>query len=520
MDLSRYVDLFFAEAEEHIAGSHRVLLELERDPGSSGALEELFRHVHTLKGMAASMGYEAAAAVAHAVEHLLDQLRRGVIPVDGAVIDSLLSGIDGFEDAIAAFRGAAEDAPAESAAGGEAGRVGARGGEGRAALVRVRQDRLDALADQVGELVIARERLRALLELNPDPELRDAVGEVSALVAMVRDRALELRMVPAGEVLGRLPRLVRDAARTLEREVELTLEGRDEELDRSLVGELGDLLVHLVRNAVDHGIEPPAERRAAGKPGTGRIRVGVERERAAVLVRVEDDGRGLQRERILRGARERGWLPDGCDGDGDGEVDLAALISRPGFSTAERITEVSGRGVGLDAVRSRVEALGGDWVVRSEEGKGTTFLLRLPTSLVIVKALLVRAAGELYSVPLAGVAEVGELPVSEAGDDRVEWHGERLPALSLPALLRGAGCAPLPDPVPLLVLEASGSRFALLVEALVGQHDAVVKPFDPPIGTKQLFGGATVRRDGQPSLVLDAERLARQLAGRSLATGR
>jgi two-component system chemotaxis sensor kinase CheA len=506
MDVSRYADLFHAEAEEHLAGSHRLLLELERAPCRAEALEELFRHVHTLKGMAAAMGYDSAAGMAHALEHLLDQLRRGALAVDAGVVDSLLGGLDGFQGAIAAPRGSS----GPPAAGGAPSPAGAAEPEGKSTLVRVRQDRLDALADEVGELVIARERLRALVERHPDPELREAADEVAALVGLVRDRALELRRVPAGEVLGRLPRLVRDSARALGREVELTLEGRDEELDRSLVAELGDLLVHLLRNAVDHGIEPPEERRAAGKAAAGRIRVAVERERATVLIHVEDDGRGLDRERILRRARERGWLGEDADG---ADVDLASLIARPGFSTAERVTEVSGRGVGLDVVRARVEALGGDWGVRSEGGKGTAFLLRLPASLAIVKALQVEAAGELYSVPLACVAEVGELAAAEAGDDAVEWRGETLPALSLPALLARRPVTP-PDPVPLLVLEASGTRLALLVDRLGGQHEAVPKPFDAAAGTVPIFGGATLRRDGRPSLVLDADRLARLLAGR------
>ncbi|HET7321366.1 MAG TPA: chemotaxis protein CheW, partial [Longimicrobiaceae bacterium] len=369
------------------------------------------------------------------------------------------------------------------------------------------------LLDHLGELVIARDRLERQAARLADSELGEAVAAVTRLVGGLRDEVLGLRTVPVGEVFGRFPRLVRDAARALGREVALELVGEDEELDRSLTSELGDLLVHLVRNSVDHGIEPPEEREREGKDRVGHLRLAAERTRGGVVVRVEDDGRGLQRNRILERAVERGLVPAGrAEALTDDEV--FRLITLPGFSTAAEVTEVSGRGVGLDAVRARVAALGGALEVSSEEGEGTTFSLRLPLSLSLVRVLLLEAAGETYAVPTSAVVEVGEFAEHEVERaEEGEWldvRGERLSLLRLPSLLEvEARSAP---PLPVLVLEGAERRFALAVDRLLRQRELVVKPFDGTLQMVKVFSGAALLADGRPCLMLDAARLAARAA--------
>jgi two-component system, chemotaxis family, sensor kinase CheA len=371
------------------------------------------------------------------------------------------------------------------------------------AIVRVPQVRLDALVDQVGELMIARDRLRRAAAAEAGSELEESLDAVSRLIEELREEIMRLRMVPVGEVFDRFPRMVRDAARALDRKVELEISGRDEEVDRGLLNEVADLLVHLLRNAVDHGIEPPREREKAGKPPAGRIRVSASREGSTVRIEVRDDGRGLQRERILEAAAERGLLP--ARGGDVSDAELWGLLTTAGFSTSERITDVSGRGVGLDMVRSRVQALGGSLEIRSEVGKGAAFALRLPLSLTLVRALRLRAGGAYYSIPLSGIVEVAE--VAEHDGRTLKVRDEILPALDLRRLLAsGVAGEGEEGEEAVVVIEFGGRRAGLIVEGLEGQHQAVVKPFDAPRPMVEVFSGATILPDGRPSLILDPAR--------------
>lgn len=381
-------------------------------------------------------------------------------------------------------------------------------------IVRVPQDRLDRLVDQMGELLIARDRLQRAAErtAGDDPALGDALEAASRLIDELREEILRLRMVPVGEAFDRFPRLVRDAARSLGRAVELEVVGGHEEVDRGLLNEVADLLVHLLRNAVDHGIEPPEERGAKGKPPIGRIRLRAAREGATVRIEVADDGRGIDRERVLATARERGLVAPGEEPD---EAGVLALLTSPGFSTSERVTGVSGRGVGLDVVRARVRALGGGLEIRSQPGAGSTFALRLPLSLTLIQALRFEAGGAYYSVPIAAVIEVADLSVVD--DEAADFRGARVPVLDLRGLLAGGRGADPVDADPSVIVVAFGEECAaLLVGGLVGQHQAVVKSIDAPPGAPPIFAGATVLPEGRPSLVLDPARvvaLANGMAG-------
>jgi two-component system chemotaxis sensor kinase CheA len=652
MDLNKYAALFLAESREHLTSCNRLLLEWERDPASTEAVPGLFRAIHSLKGMAATMGYGRLADLAHRTEHLLDAVRGGRAPGGAAVVDLLLKSVDALERAVddaaagadAAFDpgelpaaleaaaaapvgappavaakrsrrkgGKASRTPAPSVSppadppvppaefGTEAGRVvrveirpdaplvGARahlalrraerlgkvtgvlppaasfdssGFDGRftfrldtpagetqivaaveaagdiasvavdadtaqtaewrvptaavpaaapaarSGQVRVDRRRLDALMSQVGELVVARNRLLELAQHQPGGELEALGARISRLVSDLQAEIIEARMTPVWQVFDRFPRAVRDLARHLGKQVRFEMEGEGIELDRAILDELGDPLLHLLRNAVDHGLESPEERHAQGKPSEGRLVLAAARERSSVAIRIQDDGRGIDRGAILAKARREGVVGP--------EVELLTddlllkVLGRPGFSTAERVSSVSGRGVGIDVVLTRVRAQGGAVEIASTPGAGTTFTLRLPQTLAILRVLTARVGTERYLLPLSYVAETVEFdtqPATEVqGREAIVLRDRVIPTVHLRALL-GVSGGDVPPRRPGLVLEVGDRRSAVVVDALMGQQEVVVEPFDAPRGTPPLFSGATILADGTPALILDAAAL-------------
>jgi two-component system chemotaxis sensor kinase CheA len=308
-------------------------------------------------------------------------------------------------------------------------------------------------------------------------------------------------------VFDRFPRLVRDAARVLDKQVEFVMEGRDIELDRSMLDELGEPLVHLLRNAVDHGIEQPADRVGAGKLPAGRLTLSAARDRSSVLVSVRDDGRGIDRGRVLARARAIGAVDRATTELTDDE--LFRLVSLPGFSTAQTVTDISGRGVGVDAVHSRVRAIGGAIELSSRPGEGTCVTLRLPLTLAIVRALVAGVAGERYAIPLTHVRETaavdGDMLATVRGREVLLLRDEVFPVLRLRhAVGLPAGDASASEAV---VVEAGGRRAAVIVDECVGQQEVVVKQFDSVRGALTIFGGATILGDGAPALIVDAASL-------------
>jgi two-component system chemotaxis sensor kinase CheA len=309
-------------------------------------------------------------------------------------------------------------------------------------------------------------------------------------------------------VFDRFPRLVRDAARSVGKTVELIIEGKEVELDRSMLDEVGDPIVHLLRNAVDHGIEAPEARRAAGKPEQGRLTLSAIRDRSAVAIRVADDGRGIDRARVLKRAIEGGLVEPTRTELSDEE--LLRIISRAGFSTAETVTDLSGRGVGIDAVYNRVRSLGGSVDIRTAPGQGTTVTLRLPLTLAIVRSLLARIGDETYAVPMTHVSETVELQPaivrSLKGKEVLMLREEVLPVLRLRGLVGFDGPAKR-GMEQVVVVEMAERRAALVVDELIGQQEIVVKQFDGVRDGLALFGGATILGDGAPALIIDVSSL-------------
>ncbi len=373
--------------------------------------------------------------------------------------------------------------------------------------VRIDLRRLDALMNLMGEMVIARGRLEQAVAPHDDPDLLEATGALGRLIGELQGGILASRMVPAWQVFDRFPRVVRDAARSLGKELDFAIEGRDIELDRALLEQIGDPLVHLLRNAIDHGIEGPAERAAAGKPGAGRLTLSAARDRSAVVIRVTDDGRGIDRARMLARGQADGTIDQARTELT--EEDLLRMIARPGFSTAERVTEISGRGVGVDAVVSRVRQLGGSVDLRTAEGKGTAITIRLPVTLAIIQALLARVGDETYALPLTHVRETLQLTPGVVrrvrGNDVLVLRDEVLPLLDLRRIVD----LPVRDAEgsQIVVLEVADRRAGLVVDQLRGQQEIVVKPIDGARGAASCFSGATILGDGVPALILEATSL-------------
>jgi two-component system chemotaxis sensor kinase CheA len=361
---------------------------------------------------------------------------------------------------------------------------------------------------QVGELVVARNRLVDLALRRADPELEATAERVARLVSGLQTEVIQARMTPVGEVFERFPRLVRDLARDLGKQVRFEMEGEDIELDRAVLDEIGDPLLHLIRNAMDHGLETPEERIAAGKPAQGRLLLSAGRERNSVAIRVSDDGRGIDRAAILAKAHREGVVDASTESLSDDL--LLKVLARPGFSTAREVSGVSGRGVGVDVVATRVRTLGGTLAIQTAAGKGTTWVVHVPLTLAIVRALLTSVGSERYAVPLAYVAETVEFDrrsVTAVRDrEALVVRDQAIPTVHLRDLV-SLEPGQVPRYRPTVILEVGERRAALVVDALLGQQDIVVEPFDAPRGMPSFFGGATILADGAPALILDAAAL-------------
>lgn len=554
MNTKRYAELFRAEARERLGEMNTSLLALERGEGAD-RVAELFRAVHTVKGMAAAMGYIAVRDLSHALETLLDLLRRGMMAITPAVIETLFESVDTLESAIVSVSQDANDQVDVSAAVASLESLTAIAAqevdglnptmewptmrvpdltppvprpaaptptatpvpaaspqpvsqaERTQRFVRVDAARLDTLMTLIGELVIARGRLQDIARKIADPALSETVLNSSRLIGSLQTEITTARMVPVGQAFERFERMVRDTAHSLGKKVVFEILGSDIEVDKSVLDEIGDPVMHLLRNSLDHGVETPAERRVAGKPAVAKLTLSAARERSSVVIRVSDDGRGIDMNKVLERALAAGLVD--ADHGLLSDAEILALIARPGFSTTSKVTEISGRGVGLDVVATRVRSLGGSVELSTDAGAGTEIRLELPMTLAIIHALLARSENELYALPITHVVETmvvdPSMVIVEDGKEMLEVRGQLVPAIRLrdrvghPSDARKSHAA---------ILDLPDGRLSLLVDEFVGQQEIVVKSFDAAKGMPQLFNGATILTNGSPALILDAQGIA------------
>ncbi|MFT3850387.1 MAG: chemotaxis protein CheA [Propionivibrio sp.] len=377
--------------------------------------------------------------------------------------------------------------------------------------IKVPSDRLDALINRVGELVIAGAGTYAKAARAGQPDLHESASLLLSLVEDIRDMTLGLRMVPIGEVFSRFPRVVRDVSKELGKAIELTISGAEAELDKSMVEKLGDPLMHLIRNSMDHGIESAEERLAAGKPAQGTVRLNAFHESGTIVVEVSDDGKGLDPARILAKAVEKGLVAEGAN---PSEPDIFRLILEPGFSTAEKVTNLSGRGVGMDVVRANVEAMRGTLDIQSVPGRGTTMRLCLPLTLAIIDGFHVGVGASHFIVPLDMVIECVELPPGIDNVDYMELRDEALPFVRLRELFGERGAA---QPRPrVVIVRFGGRRIGLVVDRIHGKCQAVIKPLGPLFENVPCVSGSTVLGGGEVALIIDIAQLAQDVVAREI----
>jgi two-component system, chemotaxis family, sensor kinase CheA len=378
--------------------------------------------------------------------------------------------------------------------------------------VRVRTELLDYFLDTVGELLLATARLRELGKVLPEgsrPPIEEGVYRLQALVKDLHDKVMSARMTPLSLITDRLPRAARDIARRKEREVDLVVTGAEIELDRAILDELADPLLHLLRNCIDHGLESAEERVAAGKSPRGRVLVSVRRARDRVVLEMEDDGRGMNAAKLKAAAVARGALSaEAAARMSDREAFLLACL--PGVSTAKDVSELSGRGVGMDAVKRVVENVGGTLEIESELGRGTRFTLRLPLTVAVVHLLLVGVGDEVFGLPIAkvvGAMEADGEKLERSRETPLLPHGQGLlPVYGLDSLV-GIDVPPRQGPRPYVVMEGDAGRVALAVDRLVGQEEVVLKPLSRPLDLLPGLSGVTILGSGRPVFILDVPRL-------------
>jgi two-component system chemotaxis sensor kinase CheA len=561
-----FLRAFRDESLELLDDIEQGVLVLEDNPTDVVTINSIFRAFHTFKGGAGFLHLEALHVLAHELESLLDAVRRAELGITSDIIDLVLSSADALKhftrEISAQLQGEHPGAPIHVPTRKIVGRVQAllRGektstgsaahvadtsevltfsgsvvemsdptamlsnvrptstgtiGESAAAKAFVKLDtaKLDNLVDIVGELVIA----QSMVVQDPDVQkinslqLVRCLRQLGRITTDLQRNAMSLRMVPIRSMFHKMKRLVRDLATRQQKHVQLVLEGEDTELDRNIVEKLGDPLVHMIRNAVDHGLEDPADRVAKGKPDLGTIRLSASHQRGGIVIRIQDDGRGLDRERILDRATKRGLVKAS---ENLTESEIFSLIFLPGFSTVEKITELSGRGVGMDVVRRNIESLRGKIEIRSLPGRGTIFTILLPLTLAIIDGLLVGVGNDRYIIPTLSVRESfrpepGMVSSVHEQGEVVSVRGRQTPLLRLGRYLGTPSRAINPEDGIVIVVESGESARGLLVDELIGKQEVVVKSLGAAFAKQSMLAGGAVLGDGWVGLILDVDTLVK-----------
>ncbi|KZS43728.1 chemotaxis protein CheA [Paenibacillus glucanolyticus] len=684
MDMNQYLTMFIDESNDHLQSLNENMLQLESNPDDIGIVQIIFRSAHTLKGMAATMGYEDLASLTHQMENVLDLVRNEKLKMQDFIFDTLFKSLDALESMVqditeggdgkadvsaivaslqsivrgegalpnggiadeshsaAAVQGIeldefqfsvldqsiseghkvlyiqvtlredcqlkavraymvfetlersgeivktypdvqeieqgefdrvfslyyitqrdteeiesqilgvseiettsvvaldhetlqqmvqesaataetvksvdAETAPAatklaetkSAPSPAKESKASTRnaGGGNPSRTIRVDIERLDVLMNLFSELLIDRVRLEQLATESKNQELTDTVEHMSRVSSDLQNIVLKLRMVPVDTVFNRFPRMVRDLAKTLDKKIDLIITGADTELDRTVIDEIGDPLVHLLRNSADHGVEPVADRIAAGKPETGTVHLRAFHSGNNVFIEIEDDGRGIYRENILKNALKKGVVTE-AEAASMSDDEVNQLLFAPGFSTAEKISDVSGRGVGLDVVKSKIVALGGNVTIYSTPGKGTNFSVQLPLTLSIIAAMLIRMGSEKYAIPLSSIVETAIIKRGQIkqvhGSRMIQFRESLIPVISLSRLFEVPDFdEELEEETEIVVIRKGDRLAALTIDDFIGQSEIVIKNLGKYLPAIQGISGATILGDGQVALIIDA----------------
>jgi two-component system, chemotaxis family, sensor kinase CheA len=521
---ARLLEIFREEAGERLDRVVATLLAIDAGEPAADATDSLFRDVHSLKGGAGLVGLDQVRDVAHAAEELLSGVREAGQTVPKDLVAPLLAVVDAIRRGVAGEEIVPEQAIAElpAAAGAPAASTDAAPvdppvvepvltngapAQPRARIdgsIRVSAAKVDRVLDTAGTATLHQRTLAHLIDPLADERVGEALDRGEVLLDELQDAAIELRALPLSAITGSLPRYVRDLAVAEGKEAALAIHGVETQLDRTILDGLSDMLGHLLRNAIAHGIETPQERTAAGKPSRGRVELRAEQRGGRVAIEVSDDGRGVAAELLS---------------EAPGDEALADRLARPGFSTAGKVDSVAGRGVGLDAVKAHVESIGGGLAVQTEPGKGTTITLDLPLTLAVLHVLLVERRGQAFGVPVARVEEVVavEETTSLGGRPSIVLRGESITLGDMAVALGGAG-GELAERAPALILCHGGATVALACDRLLGEQSVIVKGLGPLLGRRRQYLGGAILSDGRVALIVDpAMAVAGASAGKSVA---
>ncbi|MCZ8143030.1 MAG: hybrid sensor histidine kinase/response regulator [Acetobacteraceae bacterium] len=555
---------FLTETHEGLSAVDEALLRLERAPDDAPTLAEIFRQVHTIKGTCGFLGLTRLEKVAHSAETILGLYRDGSLKVTPQGITLIFAAVDAIRHivleleqhgqepegddsaVIAALDATARgesvvpaprpevkaEAPVEAApiaapiatvapTAPRAPEAPAEAQQAESATaqqtIRVSVEVLEDLMTLVSELVLTRNQLMQLARVSSDSQISVPLQRLSHITSELQEGVMKTRMQPIGNAWAKLPRLVRDLANELGKKIDLEMRGAETELDRQVLELIKDPLTHMVRNSGDHGLEKPADRRAAGKPETGRILLNAYHQGGHIIIEIGDDGRGLPVEKIRAKVLAQGLATE-AELAQMNEHDVLRFIFRPGFSTAQQITSVSGRGVGMDVVKTNIERIGGTIELRSKEGRGTTFTIKIPLTLAIVSALIVQAGGERFAIPQIGVVELVRVGDEHEGSTRIEMikdapvlrlRDRLLPLVSLSSLLRLRD-APVGDLKGyVVVMQVGANVFGIVVDRVFDTEEIVVKPVAPILRHITMFSGNTILGDGSVIMILDPNGVAR-----------
>jgi two-component system chemotaxis sensor kinase CheA len=549
---------FVLEAREHLQTVESGLLVLEKEPSNPDTLHAVFRSFHTIKGLAGFLEFPNIQALAHEVETILDLARTAKLVMTPNLIDLTLESADyvgkevnRIEEELhgqvpresldpgtllvrvrAVIAGdhasgsqvsdavpAVEEAKPDVVRDAEADPRAKRGGATDSPAIRVDTAKLDYLLDMVGEMVIAEAMVRLDPELSgtKNTRLQRNLNQLRRVTEAVQKVAMATRLLPVGQLFQRVNRLVRDTARKAGKIAEVELVGEDTQLDKTIIEELADPIMHMVRNSIDHGIESPADRVKAGKPQAGRIQLKAYRQADHIQIEIVDDGRGLNKDRILAKARERGLIGEAVH---LADSEIFQLIFEPGFSTAEKVTDISGRGVGMDVVKRQIQKLRGKIDIQSTPGLGTTFYLKLPLTLAIVEGLVVGVGRERYVLPISSVQEMfrpveGQVSTVQGRGEMVMVRNQLLPLIRLH---RSFGVRPKHEDTArslLIVSETEGKRFVLMVDEFIGKQEVVIKSLGESLKNTTGIAGGAILGDGRVGLILDLEAIYMDRATRA-----
>ncbi len=525
MEMSEYQQLFLSEAEELVDSLNRVLVELENDPDKLSLLNELFRYSHTLKSMAQAMGYDDMAKLTHSMETALSLLRSGQLKLQRDTVDLFFKSMDVLKRLIqgvkkkkpekidvslliSRFEGIVSDISESK----EKNRVEADEAIPATAsepqAVRVPLTRLDSLMDISGELAINNSRLLNISQGIDNKNLKDTVAQVSRLVSQLQDQVMQIRLVPLEYIFAPYPRMVRDMAASEDKEVELIIEGSHIGLDRTIQEEINEPLLHLLKNAVIHGIEKPQQRESLKKPIKGRIRIEAKRERDYVIIEVSDDGAGIDIEEIKKIAVQKGIIPEE-ELSVLGPKEILLLTTSPGYSGAKRVTETAGMGVGLNVVRTKVESFGGTLSIETRVHEGTTCIIKLPVTMAMIQVILVEVADETYCIPLSLIDRTIKVASDEIKtiehEQVIIYQDTVLPLIGLrqrfgfPLQKRQA----IVDSIHIVVVDTGDKMVGLIVDCFSGQQEIVIKPLTGVLKKLKGVSGATILGKGRVAFIVD-----------------